>query len=246
MSMNTKDADFEYLSYGPADGVVTSLVVLLHGYGRNATTMQKMAEEIRAVLPGSMVVCPHGPQEMNNGVMAGKNNDLHIPQDALVAQGSGDLGLRRQWFQIDGAKQDFFPRLEEVARNLNLFIDAQRDMFGLSDRNVVLMGFSQGGGTALYTAYTRCTELAGLICHSAPVLEKDGGDSNLKARPKTLFIYGTDDPEFSQDSYAHSFNWVQSYIGGQGNKEIVPGLAHYTSTQSRKICADYIRAVLGA
>jgi phospholipase/carboxylesterase len=237
--------DFQYLAFGPADGVVTSLVVMLHGYGRNATYMQKMADEVRTRLPGSMVLCLHGPQAMDTGVMQqGQQHDLHIPQEVVAGNDGNEPGMMREWFRIDGKRDALHPRLQAVAEDLNAFIDAQRDMFGLTEKQIVLMGFSQGGGTALYAAFTRAQEIGALVCHSSIVLEKKGGDPLLKSAPQTLFLYGDKDPEFTQETYRKSFEWVKNHTGGRATEEIVPGLKHVTNWESRKICGAYIYDVL--
>lgn len=240
------DPNFQYLAFGPDAGVpVTSLVIMLHGYGRNATYMQKMADEVRARLPGAMALCVHGPQQMDTGVMQqGQGHDLHIPQEVVAGNDGNPPEMMREWFRIDGDRNALHPRLAVVAENLNAFIDAQRDMFGLTEKQIVLMGFSQGGGTALYTAFTRAQEIGALVCHSSIVLEKKGGDPLLKSTPQTLFLYGDNDPEFPQATYHKSFEWVKNHTGGRATEEIVPKLGHYTNSESRKICGAYIQSVL--
>jgi phospholipase/carboxylesterase len=237
---------FEYLTSGPVDGrAVTSLVLLLHGYGRNASYMQKMADAVRAVVPGALVLSLHGPEIMNNAVMDNDgDNHLHIPGEVIVGDDGNQPQMMRQWFRIDGQREALIPRLDAVAGRLNAFIDTQRDHLSLSDSDIVLMGFSQGGGTALYTAYTRKTEIAALVSHSSIVIDKPGGNVALASKPKTLFLYGAEDPEFPQAVYERSFQWVQDYTGGGGTEIVVPELGHYTNSTSRKLCADYIQNAL--
>ena len=182
---------------------------------------------------------------MNTGVMQGQaDHHLHIPQEVVAGNDGNPPEMMREWFRIDGDRTALHPRLKEIAENLNAFIDTQRDMFGLTDKQVVLMGFSQGGGTALYTAYTRATELAAMVCHSSIVIEKQGGDPLLRSAPQTLFLYGDKDPEFAQAKYHASFEWVDKYTKGRATETIVPGLGHYTNSESRKVCGEYIHKVL--
>ncbi|MDB5491498.1 MAG: phospholipase/Carboxylesterase family protein [Micavibrio sp.] len=226
---------------------MTSLVVMLHGYGRNATYMQKMADEVRARLPQAMALCVHGPRAMDSDVMTpGLDHHLHVPQEVVAGDDGNPPEMMREWFRIDGDRAALHPRLMEVAENLNAFIDIQRDMFGLTEKQIVLMGFSQGGGTALYTAYTRAQEIGALVCHSSIVIERPGGDHLLQSAPQTLFLYGEKDPEFPQEKYRWSFEWVDRYTGGRAIEKIVPKIGHYTSSESRKICGDFIYEVLAA
>lgn len=208
--------------------------------------MQKMADEAQAQMPGAMVICPHGPEPVNTGVMgeAGDPHHLHIPQEVVAESDDNDPVMLREWFRLDGQREALLPRLEIIARRLNAFIDVQRDMFGLSDKHIILMGFSQGAGAALYTAYTRSQEIAALVCHSSIVIDKKGSDQNLHCRPQTLFLYGEKDPEFSQSAYHQSFLWIQNYTHNRGVERIIPGLGHYTNSESRLLCGAFMRDAL--
>lgn len=238
--------NFQYLASGPENGKITSLVVMLHGYGRNALYMQKMADEVRIRVPGAMVLCVHGPRAMNIDVMEStQEHHLHVPQEVVAGDIGNEPAMMREWFAIDGNRDDLILRLEEVCADLNAFIDVQRDMFSLSEKKIVLMGFSQGAGTALYAAYTRHSEIGGLVCHSSIVIEKIGGkDKNLRSAPQTLFLYGEKDPEFAQKTYHHSFEWVSNYTKGRAQEKVIPGLGHYTNSESRQVCSDYIASIL--
>lgn len=106
--------NFQYLAFGPETGPVTSLVVMLHGYGRNALYMQKMAEEVRARLPQAMALCVHGPQTMDVGVMrAAAEHHLHIPQEVVEGNDGNPPEMMREWFRIDGDRDALHPRLSK-------------------------------------------------------------------------------------------------------------------------------------
>ena len=48
----------------PANGQAPdSAVVLLHGYGRDASLMKKLADEVQARLPQALVLMPQAPEE---------------------------------------------------------------------------------------------------------------------------------------------------------------------------------------
>jgi phospholipase/carboxylesterase len=241
------ETGFEYLAFGPEKGQPTKLIVLLHGYGRNAHYMKKMADAARAAVPGALVICPHGPEPLDTAAMGHDPDDkkhlLHIPQDAKDSNGGNDPSLRRQWFRIDGRAADLMPRIQVAAGHLNKFIDHQRDILGIKDRDIVLMGFSQGGGLALYTAFTRAHDLGGMVCHSSIVVQKKP-DPKMVSRPETFYIYGTMDPEFSQTRFCDTFNWLQGYTGGKVTEKTVKDMGHYTNAESRRHCADFMKKVL--
>lgn len=236
--------DFEYLAFSPADGTPPrQIVLLLHGYGRNAFFMQKMADAVRETCPQALILCPHGPQALNTAAIATPGNHvLHIPQE--VRQAAGDTpppGLQRQWFPIEGGMTALRPRLISIAARLNMFLDWQRDMADLNDNAIAIMGFSQGAGTALYTAFTRINPVAALVCHSAIILDRTiRNEPGMISTPDTLFIHGTEDGEFKQSAYDDSFEWLQHYTNGRTRHERISGMGHTTNTASRSIGADFI------
>ena len=237
-----KATDLEYIAHGPKTGTVKKLVVLLHGYGRNGKYMDKMAHAVLAQIPDAMVVAPHGPDILSvpPNLHADQGDVLHIPQEVLAGDDGNEPDMLRQWFAIDGDLKKLHPRVVKIAAIINEFIDIQRDLFGLDDADVALMGFSQGGGTALLTAYTRARALGALAVHSCIFIS----DPMMQNKPETLFLYGDADPEFSPGVYNASFNAISAYTKGRAMHHIVPGLGHYTSAKSRAIIADFIRAQL--
>ena len=246
--MPLMDAGFEYLAYGPASGAPNKLIILLHGYGRNAHYMEKMAQAARLAVPQALVLCPHGPEKLDTKEIDDKGTDhfLHVPQEvAQPGRDKPDDSLSRQWFRIDGQLDQLMPRIRKTAQQLNDFIDTQRDMLGITDRDILVMGFSQGAGLALYTAFSRRSEIAGMICHSAIAVHKPEGDPDMVSKPESFYIYGDRDGEFKQDRYHATFQWLQSYTGGRASEKMVTGLGHFTNAESRQYCADFMRKVLG-
>ncbi|HEY8192228.1 MAG TPA: hypothetical protein VIG74_07370, partial [Alphaproteobacteria bacterium] len=142
---------FQYAAWGPAaGGPAQQLVVLMHGIGLNGIIMEKMAREIAAVLPHARIVAPHGPEAY--APPSYQDGDLLKAPEIL---GADDMAHARQWFQISGGPDVIREKLRKVAQTMNDFIDNQRDMIGLTDKDIAVMGFSQGGGVALYTAFLR-------------------------------------------------------------------------------------------
>lgn len=228
---------FDYVCRGKTVGQPRHLVILLHGYGRNAAAMEKMADEVELLLPEALIVMPQGP-EICAVPEDDRGNLLKVPQvvraDRLAARQD-----RRQWFAVDGSVDDIHRRLAAVAEKLNIFIDNKRDLLGLKDSQIALMGFSQGGGQALYTALHRPQALGCVVAHSAPYF----GLSNIVGKHPVLYLYGIEDEEFSLTHYQGSATRLAAHID-ELYIEAVPGLSHKTSDQSRKIVARYIKEKL--
>lgn len=238
-------ADFEYLSFGAGPGAARKLVVLLHGYGRNAAYMQKMAVELAALVPEAAILCPHAPEMLDAFMDQDETGQfIKIPQELRQGNIVYDRSEMRQWFAIEGSLQDLLPRLERAALLVNRFLDRQRDRFGLADTDVALMGFSQGAGLALYAAMIRAEALAGVVVHSSILLESPDRPWHFKKLPPLLFLYGTNDPEFSAEMYHASFQQLQKHAGPICIEKKIDRLGHFTNAQSRTFCAGFIKDCL--
>lgn len=231
-----KIAGFECLTLLPAAGRPAKIVLLLHGYGRDATLMQKLADEIAGKLPHALIVMPHAPEEFE-APDSDHGNVLRVPEQLRV-DNPDDLppGTRRQWFSIRAADlKELANGLARASEGVNRLITALCSQYQLTDRDVALMGFSQGGGVALFSAYMREREVACVVGHSTIFVESPA----YKSAPPTLYLYGEQDEEFDDRHYGHGVAAVKAYIP-DATIVSMPGLRHTTSAESRATVADYI------
>jgi predicted esterase len=112
---------------------------------------------------------------------------------------------------------------------------------GLSDRQIAIAGFSQGGGVALYAGLIRTDPVGCVVAHSAPFY----GVENQKSRPPLLYLYGTADEEYNTGIYRRYAGDLAAQIDDLEIAEI-PGLSHRTSSKSRHDMARYIARKLTA
>jgi len=227
--------NLEYLQVAPKSGPVKQLVVLLHGYGRNASLMQKLADEVQARLPQALILMPHAPEEMEEHV--GDDNVLRVPEQLRDDDAQSFMpGTRRKWFSIRGASLDELThRILGVTDLINDFISASMAVHKLRDKDVALMGFSQGGVVALYTAYHRAQELACVVGHSTIFMQ----GMDLQSKPPTLYLYGLADEEFPPERYETAAAFVKAHVPDT-TVRAVEGLRHTTNSESRAIVADFI------
>lgn len=232
-------SDFNYISHGPVNKPVKKLVVVLHGYRMNATLMQKTARAISNDVPNAMVVIPHAPNKLKSPAAADKT-DTSLPASKTPANSgtkNTDPEELREWLSLTGDKKTVRKNLSSVVEKINKFIDNQRDMLGLKDEDVALLGFSQGGSIALYTAYTRKNPMACVVAQSALFFS----DKNLKTKLPTMLLYGTVDEQFTQQQYLDCSKNLKAYIPGSLTINKVKGLSHRISSESCGIAAKYIK-----
>ncbi len=225
----------QFLQNAPENGAVAQLVVLLHGYGRDASLMKKLSDEVRTRLPQALILMPHAPEDMEEHV--GDDNVLRVPEQ-LRDDHTQEFtpGSRRKWFSIRGASLDELThRILVVTDLVNDFITHHMQVHGLQDKDVALMGFSQGGVVALYTAYMRAQSVACVVGHSTLFMP----GMTLTSKMPTLYLYGLDDEEFPPSRYEEAARLLSAQVPDT-TVRAVPGLRHTTNAQSRAMVADYI------
>ena len=231
-----KIAGFECLTLPTETGRPGKIVLLLHGYGRDATLMQKLGDEIAGKFPQALIVMPHAPEEFE-APDSDHGNVLRVPEQ-LRSDNPEDLspGTRRQWFSIRAADlKDLANGLARASEGINRLVTELCRQYQLTDRDVALMGFSQGGGVALFSAYTRGRDVACVVGHSTIFVESP----EYKSTPPTLYLYGEEDEEFGERHYGPGEAAIKAYIA-DATIISMPGLRHTTSAESRAIVADYI------
>lgn len=231
-----KIAGFECLALTPERDPPAKIILLLHGYGRDASLMQKLADEIAGKLPQALIVMPHAPEAFE-APDSDHGNLLRVPEQ-LRADDPEDSSprARRQWFSIRAASlKDLAAGLARASEGVNRLITELCGQYQLADRDVAVMGFSQGGGVALFTAYMREQDLACAVGHSTIFIESP----HYKSAPPTLYLYGEEDEEFDDRHYGPGAAAVKAYAANATIMSL-PGLRHTTSTESRTIVADFI------
>jgi len=224
---------FDYVAYGSAEAgdPAHQLVILLHGIGFDGHIMKKMAQEVTTLLPQALIIAPHGPESYDPSPH--QNDDiLKAPQIQTEIATSYNS---RQWFDFSGNSAAVYAKLSPLAKKMNSFIDNKRDALGLQDKDIAIMGFSQGAGVGLCTAYLRNQEIACAVGHSTLFLS----ETEVNSKPPTLFIYGADDLEFSLTAYKESIKNIKAHAAALDVIE-VPGLDHRTNSATRQAAAQFI------
>lgn len=226
---------FQYSSFGAEEGEATKLVVLAHGGGVNRTYMHKMAELLAEQIPQARIECPNAPDKAGTFIQRGLSRLKHH-----FSKSSGLSGEMYQWISkdkgFDGAYSDF----KKIVPHYNDFIDRRRDVLGLQDKDVALMGFSQGALITLGAAWQRANPPACLVLHSAYVPDVIAADSDFTSKKQNiLFLYGDKDEVFSREVFDKGIAATEPQ-SSKFDVHIVENLTHKTSSQSRAIAADYI------
>ncbi|AIF81989.1 phospholipase Carboxylesterase [endosymbiont of Acanthamoeba sp. UWC8] len=161
----------EYLEYlsnkSPAP---EQLVIMLHGYGSNASDLISLAPELAEYLPHAHFISPNAPHLFEGG------------------------GAAFQWFSLTQRDDEFMTKgAREAEKILNGFIDEQAAKFKLTPSQVVLLGFSQGTMMSLHTALRREIPVRAVLGYSGMLLSPHLLKNEIKSSPSIMLVHGAED-----------------------------------------------------
>jgi phospholipase/carboxylesterase len=108
-----------------------------------------------------------------------------------------------QWFSTqDRSPAAVLAGVRAAAPFLHAFIDDALAARGLDDADLALVGFSQGTMMSLFVGLRRSQPVAGIVGFSGRLLAPELLASELRSRPRTLLVHGTDDPLVPYESLA--------------------------------------------
>ena len=160
-------------------GKPNRLVILLHGLGADGNDLIGLAPYWAPLLPTAEFLSPNAP----------------FPCD-MVPSGY-------QWFSSqDRSPAALLAGVRAAAPFLNAFIDDALAERGLVDADLALVGFSQGTMMSLYVGLRRSDPVAGIVGFSGRLLAPELLADELRSRPRTLLVHGTDDALVPYESLA--------------------------------------------
>jgi phospholipase/carboxylesterase len=162
-----------------AGGKPGRLVVLLHGLGADGNDLIGLASYWAPLLPEAEFLAPNAP----------------FPCD-MAPYGY-------QWFSAqDRSPPAVLAGVRAAAPMLDAFLDESLDARGLGDRDLVLVGFSQGTTMSLFVGLRRPRPAAGILGYSGRLLAPELLAGELRSRPRILLVHGTEDPLVPYQSLA--------------------------------------------
>ena len=162
-----------------AGGTPNRLVILVHGLGADGNDLIGLAPYWAPLLPTAEFLSPNAP----------------FPCD-MAPYGY-------QWFSVqDRNPAAVLTGVQAAAPFLQAFIDDALAERGLDDADLALVGFSQGTMMSLFVGLRRAKRVAGIVGFSGRLLAPELLADELRSRPRTLLVHGTDDPLVPYESLA--------------------------------------------
>lgn len=197
------------------------LIFILHGYGADGSNMLDLAEYYSTYLPDCYFVCPNGCQRFEYD----------------------DSGY--QWFSlIDRSEDKMYDAMVSSAKVLTKYIDSHLNKLDLTDKDLILIGFSQGSMMSLYLSTRRENDIAAVVGFSGMLLgnkEKIAGD--LKSKPQSvLLLHGDEDDIVPYDSMEKAFQALQ-FFDIDVKKYRQNKVGHYISNEALQKSLDFLEEV---
>ncbi len=196
------------------------MVIFLHGYGSNGADLIGLVPFWRDALPHTVFLSPNAPQIC-----------------------PGAPGGFQWWDLADLSRAGRAAGVRQPAPQLNAYIDAQLDKYGLSEDRLALVGFSQGSMMALHVGPRRAA-LAGIIAYSGVLADPDALAVEGRTKPPVLLVHGDADPMVPVAALSQA-ETVLTNLGFETSAHVCPGLGHGIDDAGLRLGGAFLAKVLG-
>ena len=196
------------------------IILLLHGYGSSGADLIPMAPHWQRALPDALFLAPNAPQRCG---------------------GSG-----YQWWPLVAfTPQALFAGAASAAAAINAFIDKKLTQYGLSPRDLALVGFSQGTIMALHVGLRRQSRVAAIVGYSGLLAVGPQLSRQIVSKPPVLLVHGSADPVVPVAAL-HTSEAALRRLGVEVSSHVAMGIGHTVDPAGLELGAEFIQAAFTA
>ncbi len=195
-----------YTQNPKSGGKPKQIIALLHGYGSNGRDLISLAPYWQEAAPDALFISPDAPFSCEMGEGANEN--------------------MRQWFSLmERTPEKYLEGVNQARPILDTYLDEALDAHGLTDRELILVGFSQGTMMSLYTGLRRKGKIAGILGYSGSLIGAEELNEDGINKPPIRLIHGESDDVVTIDKYHHAVkNLTENGFDVSGHT--TPNLTH--------------------
>lgn len=195
------------------------LVILLHGLGANGDDLFGLVPYFSSSFMEAHFIAPDAPFNCDMAPMG------------------------YQWFSLkDRSEEAVLEGVKKAAPILNEFIDEKKAEFGLEDKDIALIGFSQGTMLALYAALRREKPIGCVLGYSGALVASHLLKDEVKSKPPICLIHGEDDTVVPFDAFKQAMSVLQKQ-GFMVHGYSRGGLGHGIDPSGMQIGIDFMEKV---
>ena len=186
----------------PEGGKPEKLGILCHGYGSNGDDLIGLVPHLKRVMPNAAYVSPNAPEPC-----FGAPNGY-------------------QWFALSTLSQE--ERLVgtlKAAPILDHFIDQELERYGLEEKDLILIGFSQGTMMSLHVGLRRASDIGGIVGFSGAMTLPNNWQDEITSKPPTVLIHGEQDNVVPVQLMHQAFIALQE-VDVPVDNHMSPGVTH--------------------
>lgn len=223
--VNKSMASLKTYTHPPKSGVAPkSMAVLVHGLGANGQDLIGLARYWESALPDTVFVSPDAPFAC----------DMSMPW----------MDNSFQWFSLqDRTPEKITAGTEKAAPVLNEYIDQMLQKYDLKDKNLALVGFSQGSMMTLFVGPRRAHQIAGIVAYSGALVGADALSAAGIQKPPVLLVHGQADSVVPVAAY-HTAKDALVKNGFTVTGHVTPGLDHGIDDEGIESAAAFLSGVL--
>lgn len=200
-------------------GQPKQIIILLHGLGANGQDLFELVPYFKDILKDAYFISP----------------------DAPFACDMAPFGY--QWFSLlDRTEEAILKGAREATLILNEFIDELLKKFNLSEEQVALIGFSQGGMLSLHAGLRRDKSLAGILSYSGALVAPKLLKTEMKSRPPICLVHGQMDEVVPYEAFEDALTYLQSNgidVHGYSRED----LGHGIDPAGLKIGVEFMKTI---
>jgi len=200
------------------------LVIMLHGYGSNRNDLIHIAPDLYEFIPQSSFISPNAPFIFEGRIKS----------------------LGRQWFSLtDRSKQSLSYQIKKSETLLKNFIIEQLEKFNLTEKDLCLLGFSQGAMMAIHILLKLQIKPAVVVGFSGKLLqnEYEFASRSTQKITKVLLIHGQKDDIILVEDMYEIQKLLQSYHY-QTFAYVSKKLGHGIDQEGVKLCSNFLKRFL--
>ncbi|MGB3795642.1 MAG: dienelactone hydrolase family protein [Alteraurantiacibacter sp.] len=197
------------------------IVLLLHGYGSNGHDLISFAPMWQDTLPDALFLAPHAPQKC------------------------GLMGAGYQWFALTGFDPIAVAKgTASAAPAIDAFLDRKLAQYDLTEKNLSIVGFSQGTMMALQVGLRRARTVSSIVGYSGMLTGTTDLHGVGLTKPPVLLVHGSADPLVPIQAL-HSSQSALERLGFTVESHIASGIGHTIDPVGLRLGKEFVARSFG-